>query len=337
FRGSKAEVNDFANHLKKMSDTEAKKFLDDIAKGNKLKLAEKMWEKYTYLDFTAKPPVKPCFLGGTLIHTTKGLVAIENITNETEVYCYDEIKQTLTTRKVSETYKNQAEKYLKVTTQSGEVIAVTGQHLFYQKTSQTWIKGHQLKVGMKLYNAQNNQLENITALKIIEQTVHTYNFEVPTHHNYLVGKTGFLAHNANKFKSINDTTTRRYAFYMLNTEIQQDDNFFKKIIEYIGKTTRESLNIRNEEHVQHGKVKGPNSKHYWKFKDEPQIAHINQGDLRYVEMTNIQSDVWEKYYLEKYRYETGRPLKNIQNPISEKRFNALKASGKHKNICLFFI
>ncbi|WP_415060223.1 hypothetical protein, partial [Flavobacterium sp.] len=42
FRGSKAEVNDFANHLKKMTDAEAKKFLDDITKGNKLKLAEKM-------------------------------------------------------------------------------------------------------------------------------------------------------------------------------------------------------------------------------------------------------------------------------------------------------
>lgn len=316
-----------------MSDTEAKKFLDDIAKGNKLKLAEKMWEKYTYLDFTAKPPVKPCFLSGTLIHTTKGLVTIENITIETEVYCYDEIKQTLTIQKVSETYKNQAEKYLKITTQSGEVIAVTGQHLFYQKTSQTWIKAHQLKVGMKLYNAQNDQLEPITAIEIIEQTVSTFNFEVPTHHNYLVGKTGLLAHNANKFKSINDTTTRNYAFYQLFTT---DENLIGTT-QYIGKTTREDLDIRNSEHKYSAKIKGPNSKHYWKFKDEPQIAHINQGDLRYVEMTSIQSDVWEKYYLEKYRYETGRPLKNIQNHISEKRFNALKASGKHKNICLFFI
>lgn len=122
---------------------------DDVIK---LKQAQKMWNDFKYSDFFKKPPKKPCFLAGTLIHTVNGLVPIEEIKTGTEVYCYDELKQKLTTQKVSETYKNRAEKYLVVTTQSGEKLSVTGQHLFYQKTSKTWIKANQLKVGMKLYN-----------------------------------------------------------------------------------------------------------------------------------------------------------------------------------------
>ena len=116
--------------------------------------------KYTFDDL--KNGIKPCFLAGTLIHTIKGLIPIEKIKQGDKVYCYDEIKQKVTQSSVSQIYKNFAVKYAKIKTDKGTNIEVTGQHLFYQKGSGTWIKAHQLKEGMHLYNPTTNTQEKIT-------------------------------------------------------------------------------------------------------------------------------------------------------------------------------
>lgn len=337
FRGTKKEVDEFAEQLKKSIDDNPYKNVDELIYATKMKIADKMWKEYKYLNFLDKPPKKPCFLAGTLIHTKTGLVPIEKIEIGMEVLCYDEIKQTTTSQKVSETFTNKAEKYIIIHTQSGDKISATGQHLFYQKLSKTWVKAHALTKGMFLYNAINNSLDAIVKLEIIEKNAPTYNFEVPIHHNYLVGNAGLLTHNASKFKTVDDLTTRKYQFYQLYEEVNLGKNLFSKNTHYIGKTTRESLFLRAEEHIYAAIKKGPKSKHYWKFQIKFTIANLNDGARAFVEMTEIQSAVWEKYFLEKYRFETGSSLKNIQNPISESRFNALKASGKHKNVCIFFI
>jgi hypothetical protein len=66
------------------------------------------------------------------------------------------------------------------------------------------------------------------------------------------------------------------------------------------------------------------------------ISNLNEDiDLEYVEMTDVESDLWEKHFLEKVRYETGNSLKNRQNPISKRRFMAMQKSGKFDNVCSF--
>jgi hypothetical protein len=279
------------------------------------------------------PPEKPCFLGGTLIHTQRGLIPIEEIKKDEIVLCYDEIKQNVTQAIISETYKNYTEKYLRIETESLQILSVTGQHLFYQKTTGTWIKAHQLKVGMSLYNAKSNTLDMIIELQVIDKKTTTYNFEVPVHHNYLVGEYGILTHNANTRPTYASTTKRKYAFYRL---ITLDEADLAKT-QYIGKTTREDLNLRNSEHQYFGKKAGPTSKHYWKFADKPQIVNLNKGVFEFIEMTEFESAVWEKYNLEKYRYETKSALKNIQNPLSEKSFKKFKSFHKGSNPCIYFI
>lgn len=314
---------------------EAKKALDDLAdetKIAKLEKAEKMWKEFEYKHFFEVPPKKPCFLAGTLVKTTNGNIAIEQIKVGDEVYCFDEINQAISAQKVSEVFINYAEKYLKLTTKSGEILRVTGQHLFYQKTSKTWIKAHQLKVGMKLYLPQTDDVDIINQIEIIESRQTTYNFEVPVHHNYLVGKSGILAHNANKRPSYASTTTRKYAFYELATL-----NGRELETQYIGKTTREDLYIRGSEHVQHAKKKGASSKHYWKYKLQPQIVNLNKGELAFVEMTEFESAILEKYYLEEHQTRLGKQLRNIQNPLSEKSFKKYKAFHTQRNPCIFFV
>ena len=280
-----------------------------------------------------KPPKKPCFLAGTLVHTTAGLKPIEEIAVGEEVWCYDEINQEITTQKVSEIFDNFAEKYVEVTTQNGNHFKATGQHLFYQKNSKTWIKAYQLKEGMHLYNAKTDTLEKITGITVVENRAKTYNLEVPVHHNYLIGNTGILTHNGPSFAT---TSTREYAFYYLQTGGALDNN---QKVEYIGKTTRDLL-VRLKEHLNEGKRainKGIHPHKHWKFTEKPSIFYLNKFDKEYVRMTEFESAVVEKYFLEDARFQTGTPLRNGQNPISRAKFNQYKQFHKDLNPCIFFV
>lgn len=337
FREATKELNRL---LDKSTLKEAKKTLDDaLAWRKKLdefeilrkENPESYLKELKYEELLRQPPKKPCFLAGTPILTPSGIIAIENIKAGDQVYCYDTVLNIYTTQAVSQTFTNATDKYLEIKISNAEILQVTGQHLFYQKTTNTWLKANQLQQGMQLYLPLTNTFITIESIQVVEEHAATYNFEVPLFNNYLVGNTGILTHNASKYKTVDDLTTRKYAFYELFT-------LKNRVAEtqYIGKTTRDDLDIRNSEHKNQGKKKGSQSKHYWKFSEKPQIVNLNQGALEMVEMTEIQSSIWEKYYLEEHKYKTGNKLRNTQNPISKKRFDALKKSGKHANICSFF-
>ena len=77
-----------------------KEFEDFITKANKDKniITKLFWMKYTFNDL--KNGIKPCFLAGTPIHTIQGIQPIENIKVGDTVYCYDAIKQEVTTAQV---------------------------------------------------------------------------------------------------------------------------------------------------------------------------------------------------------------------------------------------
>lgn len=333
------ELNDLLDNQigqaqKKLDDAMAwRKKLEDFEIQRKSNPSQ-YWNDFKYKDLLPPPTPtkKPCFLAGTLIATPNGNIPIENIQAGNVVYCYDSIQKKLTTQAVSEIFSNFAEMYLLLYTENGEMLQVTGQHLFYQNETNTWIKANQLQQGMKLYSPLKNTPIEILKIEVVEEKVSTYNFEVPIHQNYLVSSSGILAHNAGKYKTVNDLSKRKYAFYELFTL----NSSRVAETQYIGKTTREDLDIRNSEHKYDAQKKGPKSKHYWKFSEKPQIANLHKGILEMVEMTEIQSAVWEKYFIEENRYKSGSQLRNIQNPISKRRFEALKKSGKHSNICSFF-
>jgi hypothetical protein len=297
-----------------------------------IRKTKKYWDNYTFKDMLEGK--KPCFLAGTLIHTTTGLKPIEAIQTGEMVLCYDEIKNELTKASVIKTYTNVTEKHASIKTSSGEHIKVTGQHLFYQKTSGTWIKAHQLKVGMHLYNPITNTLDKIIEKQVISKQVKTYNFEVPEYHNYLVGNTGILAHNANKRPSYKDATKRGYAFYELATLENR-----QALTHYIGKTTREDLNIRASEHTYEGrknKAKGIKSYTWWKDELNPSIFNLNNStqEFRFVQMNEFESAIWERYHIEEFtkRGKETNPsfkLRNRQMPlgnsVNSKTFAKYKA------------
>jgi hypothetical protein len=314
------------------------KHLDEVAETTTdiLRKTQKYWDNFMYTNLFEIPPKKPCFITGTLVHTIKGLKPIETITTKDTVYCYNEIEQKITQQQVSETFINFTEKHLEITT-NNQTLKVTGQHLFYQKSSKTYIKAYQLKIGMHLYNPLNNTLEKITNKKVIETKETTYNFEVPIYHNYLVGKTGVLAHNTNKSRAFTSTDKFKVAFYKLNLPQFKDPNLDAH---YIGKTTR-PIDIRGAEHGTEGR-RAQNSynsklKQKWAWKADKEISALTE----FIEMTPFESAVWEQYYIQENggkptKTNTKTLLKNQKNAITEAKFNTIKRQFENFNPCKYF-
>ena len=251
------ELNNFIEGLSDIADKDLPEFYEKYRKLERAK--PRYFKNYKFMDLLNGK--KPCFLAGTPVHTINGLKPIEEIEKGDMVLCYDTEKQQLDQKTVSDVFNNHTLKYRVITTENGDVIKATGQHLFYLKSSNTWIKCYQLKIGMSLYDAQRDGLVKITALETIEEKVPTYNLEVETHHNYLVGETGFVAHNGVKRPSYKTTSKRGYSFYELA--------FGRGTTEYVGKTTRDELTLRLYEHNLEGKraLKGKKPYYSWKARN----------------------------------------------------------------------
>lgn len=317
-----------------MSDTEAKKFLDDIAKGNKLKLAEKMWAEFTYEHLLKIPPTKkPCFLAGTLVKTENGHLPIEQIKVGDKVFTYNFEKKQTEINTVTHVYENVTQKYLKITTKNS-CIEVTGQHRFWIPKQEKWLMANELKTGMHFLDTHKNLVEILT-LEIIENTEKTYNLEIENNHNYFVGQDEILTHNTNKVFKFADETLYDFGFYELVKGKGADD------VLYVGITTQE-FTKRADQHAQEGKaaLKGTKPYNAWKAKigtGEVSIFGIKPG---YTKMTFYEATVWETYFINergggKAHKGLGKLL-NRKTPISEKMFYDMKKTGKF-NPCKYFI
>ncbi len=269
---------------------------------------------------------KPCFLAGTPVHTINGLKPIEEITKGEIVLCYDTENKRLGQNVVSQVFNNHTLKYRVITTTAGDVIKATGQHLFYLKSSDTWIKCYQLKVGMSLYDAQRDKLVKITKLETIEEKVPTYNLEVETHHNYLVGETGLLSHNANKIKHANSYNEISVLFYELKNRRPFDKD---QTVRYVGQTVQE-IEVRFSQHVRQGKIallpsSSKRDRLRYGYKAKVEISALTDHQT----MKQFEADVIEQYYINsnggrRRGLDPDAVFMNVQNAISKKRFNTLK-------------
>ena len=135
-----------------------------------------------------------CFIAGTMILTTTGLVAIENIKAGDTVVSTNVDTFETAHKTVLETYIREVSNLVYLTI-NGELIITTVNHPFY-------VKGHgfmvasELYVGDKLINSDGNVLlvESIT-IELTEEPTKVYNFQVEDFHTYYVGKNCVLVHN----------------------------------------------------------------------------------------------------------------------------------------------
>ncbi|MGB5981093.1 MAG: Hint domain-containing protein [Nonlabens sp.] len=323
----KNEVADFISDLRKLDLDDAIKREDFIEKYSKLHRSKpRYFKSYTFKDMLDGK--KPCFLAGTLVHTIHGAKPIEEIKTGETVWCYDTENGKLDQKQVTQTYRNRTQKYRVIKTEGGDEIKATGQHLFYVKSSNTWIKTYQLKTGMHLYDARQDQLVRITNLKLVEEEVPTYNLEVEDLHNYLVGSTGLLSHNANKTKHANSFKEISVLFYELKNQRPFDRN---QTVRYVGQTVQK-LRTRFAQHQLQGEkalISGSKRDQLrFGFKTKVEISALTD----YQNMSQFDADVIEQYYINsnggrRRGLDPDAVFMNVQNAISKRRFNYVKSNS----------
>ncbi len=136
-----------------------------------------------------------CFIAGTMVLTTAGLMAIENIKAGDKIIstCPDTLETAEKT--VLETYVRQVNTLVHLTI-NGEEIVTTDNHPFYVQ-GRGFIEAGNLLVGDKLVsvNGEDLVIEKFF-IEECESPVTVHNFQVEDFHTYFVGDCAVWVHNA---------------------------------------------------------------------------------------------------------------------------------------------
>ena len=136
-----------------------------------------------------------CFVAGTLVLTSLGLVAIEKIKAGDKVISTDPETFETAEKTVLETYIREASQLVHLTI-SGELITTTVDHPFYVK-DYGFVNAGELYRGDKLLDSKGNTLiVEDEKVENLDEAVKVYNFQVEDFHTYHVGESCVLVHNA---------------------------------------------------------------------------------------------------------------------------------------------
>lgn len=135
-----------------------------------------------------------CFVAGTLVFTTMGLIPIENITNDTMVYSFDPNTLEVSEKQVEDVFVKESNKLIDIEV-NGETIKTTPDHPFYIP-QKGFTRAIELRAGDELYtvNGEYVVIEKIQH-EILEFPVKVYNFRVAELHTYFVGNSKIGTHN----------------------------------------------------------------------------------------------------------------------------------------------
>ena len=138
-----------------------------------------------------------CFVAGTKILTSSGLVAIENISSGDWVWAENPETGEKELKQVVQTFVNETDELVHVYV-NGEEIITTPEHPFYVP-NKGWTSAIELRAGdvLVLQNGEYVVVEKIQH-EILENSVTVYNFEVEDFHTYYVGDSSLLVHNVCK-------------------------------------------------------------------------------------------------------------------------------------------
>ena len=136
-----------------------------------------------------------CFIEGTLILTTTGLIPIEKIESGDVVLSFEPDTQVISEQPVEETFVRESNEFIHL--QIGEeTIVATPNHPFYV-LQKGFVNAVELRAGDILctVNGEYVIVEQIQH-EILEAPREVYNFRVANNHTYFVGNTKIGVHNA---------------------------------------------------------------------------------------------------------------------------------------------
>jgi hypothetical protein len=136
-----------------------------------------------------------CFVAGTLISTSFGLVPIETIMAGDTVQSFNPETQSISQKTVEEVFVRESSELIHVKVRN-EIISATREHPFYV-VQKGFVEAVKLRAGDILctVNGEYVIVEQIQH-EILEAPIKVYNFRVADNHTYFVGNTSVGVHNA---------------------------------------------------------------------------------------------------------------------------------------------
>jgi hypothetical protein len=147
------------------------------------------------LDEATAPPCPVavnCFVAGTLVATSEGLLPIEQIQPGDQVYAYDDATGEEHLAEVVALHHRDVEATW-VLEVGGETIETTDEHPFYV-AGQGWTEAKDLQAG-DLLVTEGGDRRPLDKIERVEGNARVYNFEVRDLHSYFVGTVGAVVHN----------------------------------------------------------------------------------------------------------------------------------------------
>ena len=133
-----------------------------------------------------------CFVKGTLVHTNRGLIAIDKIKKGDKVLSFDIETGKTDFKTVNKTFKNKTKRLVKLVL-SGETIKSTETHPFLTADKQ-WVAAAKLEIGQKITSA-NGDIVVVESKKFIDKECDVYNLEILDWNTYCIGKKAIVVHN----------------------------------------------------------------------------------------------------------------------------------------------
>jgi hypothetical protein len=137
-----------------------------------------------------------CFPAGTLVATSKGDKAIEDVQVGDQVWAKNLTTGKRELRTVVGLFNKHTDELMDITV-AGTVVSVTSKHPFYVP-GRGWVMSGLLHVGDKLLQ-RDGTIVTITAIRHYAADTTVYNFEVEGDHNYYVSQAQLLVHNCTLF------------------------------------------------------------------------------------------------------------------------------------------
>lgn len=164
-----------------------------------------------------------CFVAGTMVLSSIGYVAIEEIEVGDKVWSANTETGEKTLKEVVQTFVNETKELVHVYVNDEEIIT-TPEHPFYIE-NEGWVGAIDLQVGdiLVLQNGECAVVE-MTWYEILESPVTVYNFEVEEFHTYYVSNSAVLVHNVCSQRS-----AMRAAKRSVNIPVSQKPDLVKSV------------------------------------------------------------------------------------------------------------
>ncbi|AVV77813.1 Intein N-terminal splicing domain protein [Leptospira santarosai] len=136
-----------------------------------------------------------CFVAGTLVLTSKGLIPIETVQVGDEVLSFNPETKDQSLKSVVRLFRNENTELLKISFGDGEEVRTTAGHRFFTENRGFVLAGELTTQDIFLDKAGEKISIHSIVKEARKEKIPVFNFEVEDNHTYYVGETCILVHN----------------------------------------------------------------------------------------------------------------------------------------------